>query len=165
MGQTRSGINRALMWLRKTLEITELTDSPQVLSEVLRPTIDVFGWDRLSETVFDSPFVAAPGLTVNSDVTPDDVLRVYLHAAVRHTDAGVTHTLWIQKLANVGGISVGVTSPFLAVPVGVPIAAQQWILVEPGARLQGRAPIALVAGAIAMDLNFVDLPIGEYIHR
>ena len=97
MPQQRSGINRALMWLRKTLQITEETDSPQILSELLRPTIDVFGWERLAErTTFFQATAAAPAVNVNGPVTPDDVLRLVLHANVSHTDTGVAHLLWID---------------------------------------------------------------------
>ncbi len=159
-----SGINRGFMWLRKVLQITEETESPSVLSEIVRPTMDVFGWDRLAQVrVHDNSGAAAPASTVNAPITPNDVLRVVFHASVRHTDTGVDHLLWIDKLEASGGGLTGITTSNLAVPVGVDQGTDRWIFLEPGTRLRGRADIALVAGALAIDLNFIDLPIGEYI--
>jgi len=159
----RSGINRALMWLRKTLEITEETQSPQILSETLRPTIDVFGWERLGgATEFDSSGAAAPAQLVNGPTTPDDVLRLYVHASVVHTDTAVEKFLWIEKQLPITTSLVGCTVP-RNVPINVDVGSPNWIWVEAGARLRGRTDINLVVGALVLDLNFIDLPIGEYI--
>ncbi len=164
MAQTRSGINRALMWLRRSLEVTEVTDSPQVLSELLRPTIDVFGWERLGENVeFSTQFANAPATTVAGPVTPDGVLRLITLASVRHTDTGVTHQLFIEKLMPVITNIVHVQTAQLELAVNIPLALDRWITVEAGARLRAVSPLALVAGAIAFNFNFIDLPIGEYV--
>ncbi len=165
MSQTRSGINRALMWLRKTLEITEETDSPQILSELLRPTIDVFGWERLrGPTVHDTSGAGAPNTTVNGPVTPDDVLRLVLYASIVHTEAAVSRFLFIQKEMPAPSTAiVGITSPKIQLPPLVNEGADRWIYLEPGSRLQGVTDVALIAGALVLDINFIDLPIGEYI--
>jgi len=163
MGINRSGINRGFMWIRKVLEITEQTESPQVLGEVAQPTIDVFGWERLAEVrSFDSSGAAAPATTVSGPATPDGVLRVVLHASVVHTDTGVDHFLWIDKVQPTGGGITGVTSPNIAVPINVDVGMTRVIHLQPGTILRGRADIALVAGALSLDLEFIDLPIGEY---
>ncbi len=160
----RSGINRGFIWLRKVLQITEETESPSVLSEIVRPTMDVFGWDRLAEPrEQDNSGAAAPASTVNGPVTPVGVLRVVFHCSVRHTDTGVTHFLWIDRLEATGGALTGVTTPNVAVPVTVDQSCDHWVFLEAGTRLRGRSDIALVAGAIAIDMVFIDLPIGEYI--
>ncbi len=152
------------MWLRKVLQVTEETESPSRLSEIVSPAMDVFGWDRLAEVrTQDNTGAAAPATTVAAPVTPDGVLRVVFHASVRHTDTGVDHFLWIDRLEPTGGGLTGVTTPNVAVPVGVDQGATSWIFLEPGSRLRGRSDIALVAGALAIDIVFIDLPIGEYI--
>lgn len=156
-------IKRNFVWLRKVLGIIDKTTLPgEVLGDV-RPTMDLFGWDRLADVPeFASPFTAAPGTITTGPVTPEGFLRCYKHVAVRHTDTGVSHFLWIEK-GLPGAVFVGLTAPNIEVPPLVPQAAPKWILVEPGAFLRGRTDIALVAGAIAMDMSFFDLPIGEYI--
>ncbi len=159
----RSGINRGFTWLRKVLEITEETDAPSVLSEIVRPSMDLFGWERLGGvTEFDSSGAAAPAQFVNGPTTPDDVLRLYVHASVVHTDTGVTKFLWIEKQLPITTSVIGCTVP-QNVPINVDVGSPDWIWVEAGARLRGRSDINLVAGALVLDLNFIDLPIGEYI--
>ncbi len=160
----RSGINRALMWLRKTLEITEETEAPQVLGELLRPTIDVFGWDRLTVQEYISTSAAAPAASVNTATTPVDVMRLYLNASVRHTDTGVAHQMWIEKIAVGSLLFMGIVNSQPAeIPVGVRFGIDRWIWCEPGTRMRAQSSIALVAGALAFEVNFIDLPFGEYI--
>jgi len=159
-------IKRSFIWLRQVLGIIDKTTLPgDVLGEV-RVGMDVFGWERVGGvTLHDNSGAAAPATIVNGPITPDDVLRVYFHASVRHTDPGVTHFLWIDKLMPTGGGLIGVTTSNVAAPATVDQSADRWIYVESGARLRGRSGDALVAGALALDLNFVDLDIGEYILR
>jgi len=159
-------IKRNFVWLRKVLGIIDKTTLPgEILGEV-RPTLDTFGWDQLQQpSAFGSTFAVAPATSTAAAVTPEGFLRVYFHAAVRHTDTGVDHFLWIEKvLANTGQV-IEITPPNIQVPVGVPQSATQWIMVEAGATIRGRTDIPLVAGAIALNVNFVDLPSGEYIQR
>ncbi len=152
------------MWLRKVLQVTEDTESPSVLSEIVRPTMDVFGWDRLGGVrEFDNTGAAAPALIVNGPVTPIDVVRLVTHASVVHTDVGLDHLLWITKVLPAGAGTVGVHSPALAVPINVDEACRHWIYLQPGTLLRGHADVALIAGALVLDLEFIDLPIGEYI--
>jgi len=152
------------MWLRKALQITEETESPQVLSEISQPTIDTFGWERLfGPTVHDTSGVGAPNTTVNGPLTPDDVLRVVLLASVAHTEAGVSRFMFIDKLMQDAVATVGVTSPKIQLPPLVVEGIDRWVFLEPGTRLRGQTDVALIAGALVLDINFVDLPIGEYI--
>ena len=157
-------IKRNFVWLRRVLGIIDKTTLPGEIVGEVRPTMDIFGWDRLfGPTEHDTSGVAAPATTVSGPVTPDDVLRVVLHASVVHTDTGVTHFLWIDKLMPIGGFIVGMPVPLAAVPVDVDVGTQSWIFLEPGSTLRGRADTALVAGALVLDINFIDLPAGEYI--
>jgi len=162
MAQT-SGINRGLMWLRKVLQVTEETESPSVLSEIVQPSMDVFGWDRLENPEFDTSGVAAPTIVVNGPITPEGVIRLVLHASVVHTDSTLSHFLWIDKQREVTTELVGVSNPINEVPADVDIGLDRWVWVEPGSRLRGRAAVALGNGALVLDITFVDLPIGEYI--
>lgn len=157
----RSGINRALMWLRKTLEITEETESPQVLSELLRPTIDVFGWDRLTEQQYLVTTAAATGQVLSAS-PPADILRFVLHCSVRLTASGVGVTPIIRKLGSTG---------FL---VGLPIDREgmeddevasilgHTFLVE-GDQIVAEYVNPPVGGTSTLTLLAIDLPLGEYI--
>ena len=158
-------IKRSFIWLRQALDIIDKTTLPgDILGEV-RPTIDTFGWERLAgRTEFAAVAVAAPGIIVNGPVTPDGVLRLYLNASVKHTDTGVTHFIWIDlDMRGASAELVGVTNPNVAVPSNVDQSADRWLLVAPTHRLRARADVATVAGALTMSMNFVDLPIGEYV--
>jgi len=162
----RSGINRALMWLRKTLEITEETDSPRVLSEVLGPTLDVFGWERLNETTNLTTVSAVNQNQVIAPAVPADVLRLVLEANVETTESTLAFTMWIDHLDGDSNITVGVMRP-IEVPISAIIircAMQRQIIMSPGDQLVGRAsPASGVGDTLSIRQRFVDLPIGEYI--
>jgi len=159
-------IKRNFVWLRKVLGIIDKTTLPGEILGDVRPTMDLFGWDRLGEvTSFSTSFSAAPANSTAGAITPEGFLRCYFSGGVRHTDVGVDHFLWIEKIMPDAAQVVELTPATVAVPVTVPQALDRWVFCEAGARLRGRAGVNLVAGAIAMNLNFVDLPIGEYILR
>lgn len=156
-------IKRSFIWLRDSLEIIDRTTLPGTILGEVRPVLDTFGWDRLVEPEFVSQFAAAPANGVAGPVTPQGVVRVILTASVRHTDTGVDHFLWIEKLQTDITLITHITPPTIAVPVDVPQSLTRWIWCEPGTRLRGRSDINLVAGAIAFSFTFLDLPFGEYI--
>ncbi len=162
----RSGINRGLMWLRKTLQVTEETDSPRVLSEQLRPIIDVFGWERLNETTNLTTTSAVDQSTISAPAVPDDVLRLVLEANVETTESTLAFTMWIDHLDGDSNVTVGVMRP-IDIPISAIIircAMQRQIIMSPGDRLVGRCTPASGAGdTLSIRQRFVDLPIGEYI--
>ncbi len=159
----RSGINRALMWLRKTLEITEETESPQVLSEKLQPVIDVFGWERLPEEQFNTATVAAPGIALASPATPTDILRVVYGASLEHTDTGVNHIAWLLKRRNPGALDVGLPTDRQDIDVGEFLSMIGRTFLVEGDFIVAEVIGAPAAGQLTLRLNFIDLPIGEYI--
>ncbi len=161
----RSGINRALMWLRKTLQITETTDSPRVLSEILAPSIDVFGWERLNET---TQLVTA-GTNVNtvaSPAVPADVLRLIVSASVETSNSVLAFHMWMDNLDFVSGTNIGVMRP-IAVPISAIIIRNGFesrLFLRPGDVLAGRCtPSTGVGETLTLRQRFVDLPIGEYV--
>ncbi len=162
----RSGINRALMWLRKTLEITEETDSPRVLSEILGPTLDVFGWERLNETVSNVATSAVNQSTIAGPVVPADVLRLVLEANVETAESTLAFTMWIDHLDGDSNINVGVMRP-IEIPISaisIRCAMTRQVIMSPGDVLSGRSsPATGVGDTLVLRQRFVDLPIGEYI--
>lgn len=159
----RDKIKRSFIWLRNSLELIDRTTLPgEILGEV-RPTLDTFGWDRLKQNEFSTQFASAPANGVAGPVTPEGVVRLILTASVRHTDTGVVHFMWIEKLESVITEITHVTDPTVEKPVNVPESLKRWIWVPPGARLRARVLTNLVAGSVAFNFTFIDLPFGEYI--
>ena len=159
-------IKKSFFWIQKALQVLgQRTTLPNEVGEIIQPVIDTFGWERLAgRTDFAVAAVAAPGIIVNGPITPDGVLRLYLNASVKHTDTGVTHFIWIDlDMRGASAELVGVTNPNVAVPVSVDQSTDRWLAVAPTHRLRARADVATVAGALTMSMNFIDLPIGEYI--
>jgi len=157
-------IKRSFVWLRKTLGIIDKTTLPGAVLGDVRPVMDLFGWDRLSDqaAIFESPFTGAPGTAVTSTITPLGVVRVVLFAAVRHTDPGVSHFLWIDKVVP-GLQTVSMTPSPIDNLTNVPQGLGRYVILEPGSFLRGRSADALIAGALALDFNFIEVPAGEYV--
>ncbi len=168
----RNGINRGLQWIKKVLEVTEIATVPtQVLPEV-RPTIDVFGWDRLSEVVQEQANNTATQ-TVQGTVVPEGVVRLVVLASVNHRELllATTRTLWIeivhQAQGGLGQVRVGLVRPLL-VPgdgdPGIDVPLQRWIVMNPGDRLVGKsAPATGVGIGLNLNQSFVEIPVGEYV--
>ena len=157
-------IKRALFWMQKSLEVLgQRTALPDKVEDTIVPGLDAFGWERLFEQPgFDNSGAAAPANSVVGETTPADVLRLVTHASVVHTDTGVDHFLWLDKVLAVTG-TVGLTSPNVAVPINVDVGTDRWFWLRPGEIIRGRADVNLVAGALVLDFEFIDLPLGEYI--
>lgn len=158
-------IKRNFVWLRRVLGIIDKTTLPGEILGDVRPTMDLFGWDRLAEaSSFSASAVAAPGFLVNGPITPEGVVRLVLNASVRHTDTGVSMFMFIDKdMRGTSAELVGVTTPYVQLPPNVDASADRWLTLAPRHRLRGRAEAALVAGALTLSFEFIDLPIGEYI--
>ncbi len=157
----RSGINRALMWLRRTLEITEETESPQVLSEKLRPVIDVFGWERLPELQILQTAAAATG-EVLSGSPATGIVRLVLHCSVLLTGSGVGVTAIIRKRIPSGA------------NVGLPLDRESMeddevtSMIGHTFLVEGDAIVAAyvnppAGGTSTLSVAVIDLPVGEYI--
>jgi len=161
-------IKRAIIWLRKSLDITERTDVPGSINDEIRPILDAFGWDRLKE-VENSTVSGTATTSVNGPTVPDDVIRLVVMCSVNHTDRSVLvfHHLWVD-LKPPGANSVGVSRPqsvpgsAAAEEIRVPV--QRKFLMRPGENLRARASPATGVGiTLEMRQLFVDLPIGEYV--
>lgn len=159
-----SGINRALSWIKKALQITEITSVPDRTEVVVRPTLDLFGWERLDQvaTRATSNPLAAQVLT---PVVPDGIIRVWTHVSVEHSDTGVNHDVTLAKRRQ--GTPI--------VDTGVPIDRDN---INPGElasmigktwgssgdRLIGLIDVATLVGSIVIQEQWIDLPFpGEYI--
>ncbi len=163
----RSGINRGFTWLRKVLQITEETESPSVLSEVVRPTMDVFGWERLAGLVGTPPTTENNQGSLASDivllsVVPDGVARYVIYANCGHDDpAGLQLSLQVRTR----GVDVAID----AAAIGMGIEPVRWglsrnILLLPGEQLLCRStPAPAAAQRIFVRMKFVDLDPGEYL--
>ncbi len=162
----RSGINRALMWLRKTLQITEETEAPQILSEILRPTIDVFGWQRWSPEGIPDREIATGALataSVELDAVPAGIMRYYMFVSGSHNDP-VGGGLDLALICRAGGIDLAVAP---AVQGASPLLIRHGfgsVLLAPGQQLVIRSVPAPAAGLVlTMRAQFVDIDFGEYI--
>lgn len=162
MSSDRGGINRALAWLKRVLEITEVTRAPDNLLPAVRPTIDLFGWERLGDQSEMTSSGTVGATTVNGLSTPDDTLRLVLHAAVNHTDV-VARVCWMEKRLPTTSNTVGLT-PALNLPLPLqPNPILEKLILSPGDFLVARAGSMGVAAILQLRVNFIDLPIGEYI--
>ncbi len=163
----RSGINRGLMWLRKVLQITEETESPRVLSEIVGPTIDTFGWSRLGPD--QQTFTRTVGTNVDvieSPVVPDDVVRLITAACVETNNAVLAFTLWIELSNGTGAGSISIIRP-LEIPISavpIKVGVERIHVLAPGERLRGRSsPATGVGSDLRIYQRFIDLPFGEYV--
>ena len=127
--------------------------------------MDLFGWERLTESIAIETSAPAPNTAVDGPLfTDEESIRLILNASGRHTDTGVTHNVWITKTGIRGGVvsvAVPVDRPTLVVGERCALIGQTYL--KAGERLTFNVTIPLVVGAVAFVTEFIDLPIGEYI--
>ena len=163
----RSGINRGFMWLRKVLQVTEETDTPQVVSENLRPTIDVFGWERYSVEGGTADLNAQGTLAADSVLlaaVPADVMRYVIFGSMSHNDPVAGGLELSMHVRLVGALEIGISRPIQVLANPTRVGIERSILLAPGQLLLARSVPAPAAGTrLFIRYHFVDLPIGEYI--
>lgn len=158
-------IKRALTWIRKTLDITERTNMPEGIMRNIKPTLDVFGWERLPE----ARAVVNTGTNVSSQVssvTPDETTRLVYACSVETSNNLLAFWLWIEHRVTASGIDVGIMTPTLtAAGTGtMRIGANRALLLAPGDQLIARSNAVVgAAETLSVRMRYIDLPIGEYV--
>ncbi len=163
----RGGINRPLSWIKKSLQVTEVTEVPDRILPDVRPVLDALGWERLQESVCLTLSNAAPANSIfTNPVTDQSMVRYFLKVSGNHFDTGVTHTVWLEKrcLDPVRGASdIGLPLDRRQIVVGEAASMIGHTFVVPGQSLVFRSFAALAVGTIQIHLEFIDIPLGEYI--
>ncbi len=161
-GAQRSGINKSLMWLRKVLRVTEPTDTPDRISPLLQPTIDVFGWDFPVTQLEQSITQAAGATTVTRLPTPPDgEAHYYVACDIFHDEAAVTQVVAIN-IENQANLQVAV-SPSAGAGTGASVSLTRPFLVPAGSQLMGVSIAAIPAGSVfTIRGMFIRLDAGEY---
>ncbi len=158
-------IKRALTWLRRSLEITDLTTLPGTINGEIRPVIDAFGWERYIEA--DSATFAQVNATAASmGVVAADTTRLILNANVETTNAIIAVRLNFTMTVS-GGQVVALQLPF-EVPIGfagLDVGLLRPILLGPGDNFNvSSAPASGIGESLIGRIRFIDLPVGEYLH-
>jgi len=156
-------IKRNFLWLRRALGIIDKTTLPGDVVGEVRPTIDLFGWERLPEEQFLASVAAAPNAAVATVATPANTLRIVYGASLEHTDTGVSHTAWLIKRRNPGSIDVGLPTDRTAIVVGEFMSMIGTTFLVAGDFIVAEVSAAPVAGQLSLRVNVVDVDLGEYV--
>ncbi len=160
-------IKRAFLWIRKMLEITERTDVPESIENVVRPALDMLGWERMPEVTTVQNIGAAATAFVVSGVSPDNFVRVIVAAQVESSDVLLAQDLWLAQRGVLGVANDVAVSQVYSQAIGMagtPAATDKLVFLSPGERLVGHSsPAPGVAQQLTMRHRQIDLPIGEYI--
>lgn len=153
-------LRRAILWIRKVLEINVKTDVPESVSNEVVPKIDLFGWDRYSELEFETITSGIGASQVNFPLVPEGVNHLYVFGSARVNIAGPTN-LWVGIFNAAGGTGI---TPSRSVINGERVSIQRPVLAPPGFALQGRSDAAVVGGNIVLEAFRIVLPPGEYVN-
>lgn len=157
-------IKRSLLWMRKTLGIIDKTTLPGEINGEVRPTMDLFGWERLENLQVQRINAAAPLQVVVSGVVPPGVIR-YVHAAsVSHTDVGVTHEVSLVKRRQPNTLNVGIPIDRSTISFEMFASMQGRTFIREGEFLLGQVVDAPAVGVLILTFFFVDIDPGEYIN-
>jgi len=156
-------IKRNFVWLRRALGIIDKTTLPGEIGGEVRPTIDMFGWERLPEEQFLVSAAPDPAVAIASPETPENTLRIVYAASLEHTDTGVNHICWMMKRRNPGSIDVGLPTDRGDIDVGEFMSMIGTTFLVAGDFIIAEIIGVPVAGQLSLRLNVVDVDIGEYV--
>jgi len=167
----RDKVKRAFIWMRNSLRIIDRTTLPgEILGEV-RPTIDTFGWDRLSpapagEGAGPTAENAQGGLASNSvllSAAPANVMRYVIFLSGSHDDP-VAGGLELSFQLRTAGIDIGIAPSRVTAANPVRMGLERNIVLVPGQQLLLRSvPTPAIGTRLFLRMRFVDLDFGEYI--
>jgi len=156
-------IKRNFLWLRRALGIIDKTTLPGDVVGEVRPTVDLFGWERLPEEQFLATVAGDPATAIASAATPANTLRIVYGASLEHTDTGVNHICWLIKRRNPGSIDVGLPTDRSDIDVGEFMSMIGTTFLVEGDFIIAEIIGAPVAGQLSLRLNVVDVDLGEYV--
>lgn len=158
----RDKIKRSFLWLRKTLDIIDKTTLPgEILGEV-RPTLDMFGWERLPEEQII--FVAGTAVSIKVSTSPPaGTVRLVLHCSLAPTGTGVGLTAILRKRNPAGTASVGLPTDRDAIEDDEVASMIGHTFLTEGEVIVGEYVNPPVGGVSTLTLSVIDLPVGEYI--
>lgn len=160
-------IKRSFIWLRNALRIIDRTTLPgEILGEV-RPSIDVFGWDRLANDTQEELVQGADATSiVVLTAVPQGIMRYVIYASMSHNDPGnITLSMQVRLAAGITPTDIAVQGSIKNVPVQpFRTSLDRNILLKPGEALIARsAPTPAVGAALFIRYKFIDIDVGEYI--
>ncbi len=156
-------IKRSILWLRKTLRITDsATQVPGEIEGRIKPVLDALGWELIKgESENENLSSSGPTTSVSSSKVPAEQGFLVFAAHIVHTDARPTvHSLGFSYKAP-DNDQIGYETPH-EVEDGTRIALSRPVYLEPGAILVGTSADS-VTGALQMRMAFYRLAVGEYV--
>ena len=151
-----------LIWMRRALGIIEKTTLPGEIVGEVRPTLDTFGWDKLSEPERQSVQVVGTIFEVSLPPAGDDELLYVFAVDVVHTDGVSAKDIGIFLVDDTGletsiSTTIGLSANFHR-SVGFPV------VVPPRFLLRARSRNAIITPSLfTISALFVRLDVGEYI--
>lgn len=136
-------------------------ESPDVMSDVVFPIVDLFGTARIGEAV--TLATSLPNVTqVLLPAVPSDKIHLVLQAHVLHQEAAVAHLMWLNVL-SIPGLETGISEPISLID-NVPAPVTRSFLLGPGEQLTGRTSVSPgVGNNLTVQASFIELEIGEYL--
>lgn len=157
---------KPLFWVQRALDVVGVkTSLPDHVDELVRPSLDALGWDRLKELVKST--VSNPtSTTVASAACPQGVHRLIVCAGTMHADTGVNHNpQFFIRLAGSAAPDVAVGADRRIIVPNETAALRRPVLLRPGDRLIVTYAVAVTVGSVTLQTLHVDLPgpAGEYV--
>ncbi len=172
-------INKQPRWLLKALNIapTEDTGPPNFIPDTISPAVDVLGWQRYDEILYDNVTGAADVLSIFPNVNeswvsvlggfaavPPDTLRVIYNVHTEHDDDTDRRTwLVIRDRITLAELKVANDGAGIVQPKFYPTAVTRPILLRTGDTIIGRVQALTLGNKLSMRYSWIDLTPGEYI--
>lgn len=159
-------IKKAITWIRKTLDITDLTTTPGQIGDEISPGLDVLGWD-LYQGMTSSQKTGVAVTQVISDAVPADTARLVTAVSLEQDDRAAGPTFWLEYENFLTNSPIGlgrvVTLPVTAASIRASLIDRNFLLLPGDTLIGNQDPVGGVGVVTRLRIAFVDVPLGEYI--
>jgi len=163
---SKDKITRVLLWLRKSFEIIDKTNTPDKLDSTIVQTVEALGWQRLVEAEGSAVSGVAVS-SIGSIAVPEGFLRLILAAGLETSDVLGPFQFWFDHTTVRGSTQAASLQRPYVVPVGsagVRVGLQRPVVLAAGDTLVGKtSPAVGVGESLIMRMRSVDIPEGEYV--
>jgi len=153
-------IKRAFTWMRNSLRVIDKTTLPGEIDGVIRPRLDVYGWERLQTVTHQSVQTVGTVTETPLPTVPEGECRLYFAVDLQHSDAAAK--------AIVIAFATGNLRTTLLRQINIAqnetLALERPVLVPPGSFLVGISRQAVPTPQLFIIRGeFITLDIGEYV--
>ena len=162
----RKGVQmlRPFEWVAKVFQSFRDRPLPASYKTEVQPVFDVFGTERVGQFQIDTALGALGGLEAFGTKVPGDRYRFYLSAHAFHSDFGISHHMWFNRVLPdpaLGFPSMAFDTGSIFATPAFQLFATRNVTLPPEGRISVQSAVIGALARLFLVTVFIEYPIGE----